>query len=79
MVAPFTLALASLDLITTDCRSPFVFKARLAENAGPLATTSMRSPSAVPVIFPATFRLDSLQLPLTAFDAKVALARMSKL
>src|ERR1035437_4868664 len=45
MVAPFTLALASLDLITTDCRSPFVFKARLAENAGPLATTSMRSPS----------------------------------
>jgi hypothetical protein len=33
----------------------------------------------VPKIFPATFRLDSLQLPLTAFDAKVALARMSKL
>jgi hypothetical protein len=38
MVTPFTLALASLDLMTTDCRSPRVIKVRLAEYVGPSAT-----------------------------------------
>jgi hypothetical protein len=41
MVAPLTLVLASLELITTDCRSPRVIMVKLAVKAALSATTSM--------------------------------------